>query len=321
MRVLLTDAIAPEGERLLAQHAEVVRAPDAGAETLRRLACDADGIIVRSKLPDDIFAAAPRLRAVLVHGTGTDIVPVADATASGVMVANLPGSNAQSVAEYCVMAMLILARNIAGIVRSLKTETWDQARALGAGTHEIAGMTLGIVGVGEIGARVARIARHGFGIRVLGYQRRLESLPPEAEAAELDELVRQSDFIVLTCPLTAQTHHLFGEARIARMKPSAWLINVSRGAVVQERALVAALEAKRIAGAMLDVYEHFRLAPGHALLSLDNVILTPHLAGMTLECSARMALAAAREMLRMLAGEPPQNFVNPQCLVKQGGML
>jgi D-3-phosphoglycerate dehydrogenase len=313
VRVLLTDPIAPEGEELLARSADVIRAPDAGAETLRRLARDADGIIVRSKLPDDIFAAAPRLRAVLVHGTGTDIVPVADATARGVMVANLPGSNAQSVAEYCAMAMLMLARNVISITDTLKTGTWDSARALGAHAHEIAGMTLGIVGVGEIGSRLTKIARHGFGMRVLGHQRRLDRLPADAQPMELNALVAAADFIVVTCPLTPQTHHLFDAARIAKMRPNAWLINVGRGAVVQETALVEALSEKRIAGAMLDVYEHFRLTPGHPLLSLDNVILTPHLAGMTVECNARMARAAAEEMLRMLAGETPHNFVNPQC--------
>jgi D-3-phosphoglycerate dehydrogenase len=313
VRVLLTDPIAPEGEDLLARSADVIRAPDAGADTLRRLARDADGIIVRSKLPDDIFAAAPRLRAVLVHGTGTDIVPLADATARGVMVANLPGSNAQSVAEYCVMAILMLARNVVGITQSLRTVGWDPARALGAGAHEVAGMTLGIVGVGEIGSRVAKIARHGFGMRVLGYQRRLDRLPADAQPVELNSLVAAADFIVVTCPLTPQTHHLFDAGRIAKMRSTAWLINVGRGAVVQETALVEALSEKRIAGAMLDVYEHFRLTPGHALLELDNVILTPHLAGMTVECNARMARAAAEEMLRMLAGETPHNFVNPQC--------
>jgi D-3-phosphoglycerate dehydrogenase len=312
VRVLLTDAIAPEGEALLARSAEVIRAPDASAETLRRLARDADGVIVRSKLPDDIFAVAPRLRAVLVHGTGTDIVPMADATARGVMVANLPGSNAQSVAEYCVMAMLMLARNVISITHTLKAAAWDPARALGAGTHEIAGMTLGIVGVGEIGSRVAKIARHGFGMRVLGHQRRLERLPPEAEPAALDALVAHSDFIVVTCPLTPQTRYLFDAPRIAKMKPTAWLINVGRGAVVQEEALIEALRTRRIAGAMLDVYEHYRLAPGHPLFALDNVVLTPHLAGMTIESRSRMSVIAAEEMLRMLAGEPPKNFVNPE---------
>ena len=311
-RVLIVDPIAPAGEALLARSAEIVRSPDSDPATIRRLARDADAIITRSKLPDDVFQAAPRVRAVAIHGTGTDLVPLADATARGVMVSNIPGGNAQSVAEYCVMAMLVLSRGIFKIVNSLKGDTWDQARSLGADTHEIAGMTLGVVGVGEIGKRVARICRQGFGMRVLGNQRRLERLPAEAEPSTLDDLLSVSDFVVITCPLNQDTHHLFNKARIEAMKPTAWLINVGRGPVVEEAALIDALRGRRIAGAMLDVYEHYRLPPGHPLFSLENAVLTPHLSGMTRESRARMSVAAAEEVLRMLAGERPKNFVNPE---------
>jgi len=311
-RVLLTDSIASAGEQLLASRTEVVRSPDSDPATIRRFARDVDGVIIRSRLPDDIFEAAPRLRAVVVHGTGTDLVPLAAATARGVMVANLPGANAQSVAEYCAMAMLMLARNILTITSALKARSWDEARLLGGGAREISGMTLGIVGVGQIGSRLAAICHRGFGMRVLGHQRRLDRLPAEAQAASLEELLSQSDFVVLACPLTRETHHLLNQQRIASMKPSAWLINVGRGPVVDEAALVDALRARRIAGAMLDVYEEYRLAPGHALFSLDNVILTPHLAAVTRESRGRASVAAAEEMLRMLAGENPKNFVNPE---------
>jgi D-3-phosphoglycerate dehydrogenase / 2-oxoglutarate reductase len=309
---LIVDPIAPKGEQVLSRAAEIIRAPDSAPDTIRRLARDADGVITRSKLPDDLFAVAPRVRAVAIHGTGTDLVPLAEATARGVMVSNIPGGNAQSVAEYCAMAMLVLARNVLAITNALRSDAWDAARALGAGTHEIASLTLGIVGVGEIGKRLARIAQRGFGMRVLGNQRRLDRLPAEAEPAALDDLVAASDFVVVTCPLTKETHHLFNRERFARMKPSAWLVNVGRGAVVQEEALIEALRARRIAGAMLDVYEHYRLEPGHPLFALDNVVLTPHLAGMTIESRSRMSEAAAEEMLRMLTGEPPRNFVNPE---------
>jgi D-3-phosphoglycerate dehydrogenase len=288
----------------------VVRSPDSSHETIRSLAREADGVITRSKLPDDLFSAAPRVRAVAIHGTGTDLVPLADATARGVPVSNIPGGNAQSVAEYAVMAMLMLARNTPQILQSLKKDSWDEARALGAGSHEIAGMTAGIVGVGEIGTRAARICHHGFGMRVLGYQRRLDQLPAEALQTQLDDLVAQADFVLVTCPLTPETHHLFDAQRIGRMKKTAWLINTGRGAVVHEEALIDALRAKRIAGAMLDVYEHYRLPPGAPLLALDNAILTPHLAGMTVESRARMGVAAAEEMLLMLEGKPPKNWVN-----------
>ncbi len=308
--MLLTDPIAPEGEAALARGAAVVRAPDSSADTIRRLAREADGVITRSKLPDDLFDAAPRVRAVVVHGTGTDLVPLAAAAKRGVPIANLPGSNAQSVAEYCVMAMLMLARNIYPVVQSLRSGTWDDARALGAANHEIAAMTLGVVGVGEIGKRVALICRRGFGMRVLGHQRRLDRLPPEAEGANLTTLLRESDFVVVTCPLTRDTRHMFNRDTLAAMKPTAWLINVGRGAVVQEEALIETLREKRIAGAMLDVYEHYRLEPGHPLFDLPNAVLTPHFAGMTRESRARMGVAAAEEMLRMLAGEPPRNPVH-----------
>jgi len=316
-RVLLSDAIAPAGEDLLSKTTTVIRAPDSAPATLKRLAADVDGIIIRSKLPDDIFAAAPRLRGVVVHGTGTDLVPIESATAHGVMVANLPGINAHSVAEYCAMAMLMLARGILPILETLRNKTWDEARVLGGGAREIAALTLGVVGVGEIGGRLAKIAHNGFGMRVLGHQRRLDRLPVEAQPSDLPELLSNSDFVVLACPLTAQTRYLINPKTLGLMKPTAWLINVGRGPIVQETALIEALRGKRIAGAMLDVYEHYRLEPGHPLFSLDNVILTPHLAAVTKESRARASVAAADEMLRILRGERPRNLVNPEVLKKE----
>ena len=312
MKVLLVDPIDPSGVNLLRQSAEVLLCEETSFEGIRRDARDADAIITRSRLPDDIFVAAPRLRAAMIHGTGMDLVPLASATERGVAVARIPGGNAQSVAEYCVMAMLVLGRNFSEIDKSMRLKPWDETRALGAKAHEIAAMTVGIVGVGEIGKRVAKVCRNGFGMRVLGHQRRLDQLPPEAEPSDLDRLVMESDFVVVTCPLTPETHHLFDRNRLLKMKSTAWLINVGRGAVVEEAALVEALRKRTIAGAMLDVYEHYRLEPGHPLLSLENAVLTPHLAGMTQESRKRMGAAAAEETLRMLAGERPKNFVNPE---------
>lgn len=310
--VLLTDPIAADGESLLEETAQVIRAPDSSPETIRRLAKDADGVIIRSKLPDDIFEVAPRLKAVCVHGTGTDLVPLASATQRGVMVANLPGANAQSVAEYCVLAMLMLARNVMWITSAMRTRPWDEARKGAAPALELQGATVGIVGVGEIGKRVARICRQGFGMTVLGFQRNLSRLPPEAQPSGLEDLLRKSDYVVIAAPLNKDTHHLFNTRTLALMKKTAWIVNVGRGAVIDESALVEFLREKRIAGAMLDVYEQYRIGPGHALFSLDNVILTPHLAGGTVQSRSRASVAAAREMLRMLSGEPPLNLVNPE---------
>jgi D-3-phosphoglycerate dehydrogenase len=308
------DPIALEGEKLLREKANVVHSPDSSPDTIRRLAKDADGIIIRSKLPDDIFETAPRVKAVAIHGTGTDLVPLEKASKHGVMVSNLPGVNAQSVAEYCAMAMLMLARNIVAITSALRSEPWDEARKRGIVAWELAGTTVGIVGVGEIGKRVARICRQGFDMKILGHQRRLDRLPPDAQGASLEELLRESDFVVLACPLTPETRHLMNRKTIGLMKPAAWLINVGRGAVIDEQSLIAALKNQAIKGAMLDVYEHYRLPPEHELFKLDNVILTPHLAAVTRQARARASVAAAAEMLRMLAGERPYNLVNPEAL-------
>jgi D-3-phosphoglycerate dehydrogenase len=319
MRVLLVDPIDPSGVNLLRERAEVVVCKEASFDGIRRDAHDSDAIITRSRLPDDFFEFAKRIKAVTIHGTGLDLVPIKAASERGIPVANIPGGNAQSVAEYCVLAMLMLGRNAFEITSKIRTQPWDETRALGAKAHEIGAMTAGIVGVGEIGKRVARICRNGFGMHVLGNQRRLDRLPPEAEPADLDKLVAESDFVVVTCPLTPETKHLFNRKRISGMKNTAWLINVGRGAVVEEAALIEALQKKTIAGAMLDVYEHYRLEPGHPLLLLDNAILTPHLAGMTQESRKRMGAAAAEETLRMLAGERPNNFVNPEVWDKFNG--
>jgi len=312
LKILLIDPIDPSGVALLRSEAEVLECSEASFDGIRRDAADVDAVITRSRLPDDFFEHAKKIKAVMIHGTGLDLVPLKAASERGIPVANIPGGNAQSVAEYCVMSLLVLSRNFPEIHSSIRTKQWDATRLLGAKAHEIAAMTVGIVGVGEIGRRVAKICASGFGMRVLGHQRRLDRLPPEAEAVSLDNLVRESDFVVVTCPLTPETHHLFNKKMLSKMKRASWLINVGRGAVVEEAALVEALQEKRIAGAMLDVYEHYRLAPGHPLFSLDNAVLTPHLAGMTQESRRRMGAAAAEETLRMLAGEKPKNFVNPE---------
>ncbi len=316
MRVLLVDPIDPAGVHLLREKCEVLLCKEASFDGIRRDARDADAVITRSRLPDDFFAAAVKMKAVTIHGTGLDLVPIGAATERGIPVANLPGGNAQSVAEYCVLAMLMLARNSFEITTKIRTHPWDEARGLGVKAHEIAAMTVGIVGVGEIGTRLAKICRHGFGMRVLGNQRRLDRLPAEAEAMDLERLIAAADVVVVTCPLTPETHHLFNRQKFALMKNSAWLINVGRGAVVEESALIEALQHRTIAGAMLDVHEHYRLEPGHPLLALDNAVLTPHLAGMTQESRQRMGTAAAAETLRMLAGERPLNFVNPEAWEK-----
>ena len=312
-KLLLTNPVHPDADALLAASVDLLVAPDVAPDTLRRLAGDVDGIVVRSKLPDDILAHAPLLKGIVRHGVGLDFIPVAAATAAGVPVANLPGSNTQAVAEYVIGALLALRRPLAGLDATLRRDGWAAARPLADGTGEIAGSTLGILGVGEIGRRVAAIAGNGFGMRVLGASRTLANLPDGVEPADLDRLFADSDAVVVACPLNEATRGMVDARLIGLMKPHALLINVARAAVVDTAALVAALHERRIGGAAVDVHDVQPLAPDAAILAAPNVLATPHVAGVTATSLRAMSMGAAEEMLRILAGERPKNLVNPDC--------
>lgn len=313
-RVLLTGPMDPEGERLIAEVAEVVLAPDAQPGTLRRLVAEADVLVVRSALPADLFEHAPRLRGVVRHGVGVDMIPMAAANARRIPVANVPGSNRNAVAEHAIGAVSMLRRRTAQMDVLLRHAGWDASRALADEAGELHDQVLGVVGVGGIGTRIAEIAHHGYGMRVLGHQRRLDTLPAFVEGVGLDALLARSDAVVLACPLTESTRGLIDARRLALMPRHAVLVNVARGAVVVEDALVAALQARRIGGAALDVFDEQPLRDGHPLLSLDNVVLTPHAAGLTRQSMRCMSLGAAEEVLRLLAGQVPRNLVNAASL-------
>ena len=310
MLVALTDPIDPAGEALLRAAGHEVRLPEAGG--LDALLTRADAVVVRRKLPDDLSRRAPRLLAAVRQGVGVDMIPVENCTASGVLVANVPGANADSVAEFAMAQMLAAARRAEAMHAALLAEGWERARARTAAAFELHGRTLGIVGVGAVGRRLAEIAAHGFRMRVLGHRRDRDALPPEASYAALDELFAGSDFVVLACPLTDATRGLASAALIGRMQPGAWLLNLARGPVVDGAALLDALREGRIGGAALDVFDEQPLAPDHPLRALPNVLLTPHAAGLSREAVVRMSTGAAEEAVRILRGERPRNLVNPE---------
>ncbi len=310
-RVLLTNPIHPDLQPVLAQHCEVVLAPDTSAPTLARLIADADAVVVRAQLVPTIFDHAPRLRAVVRHGVGLDMIPVEAATAKGIPVANLPGSNTQAVVEYCLAAMLHLRRNLAGIDRQLRGDGWAQARPLADGAAELGRSVCGIVGVGAIGSRLASAAS-ALGMRVLGLARRPETLPPGVEAVDRNTLFRESDVVVLCCPLNDQTRGLVSAEVLASMKPTALIINVSRGPVVETAALVDALRAGRLGGAALDVHDQQPLTGQEAVFDAPNLLLTPHIAGITGTSMRAMSEGATATVLALLRGERPANVVNPQ---------
>ena len=311
-KVALTNPSVPVGEEIIKAVADLVVAPDIRPDTLRALAADCDVLVVRTKLPDDIFERPHRLKGVVRHGAGVDLIPMESATKLGIPVANVPGANAQTVAEYVVATMLMLSRATHRMDALVRTKGWETARVISDEGVELAGKTVGIVGVGAIGQVVARICGAGFGMQVTGFQRNMGKLMKGVTGVALDKLFAESDFIVLACPLTPETKGLASKARIASMRRNAVLVNVSRGPVVDEAAITEALLHRRIRGAALDVFDKQPLAPGHPLMALDNVVLTPHQAGLTVEAVERMSEGAAQETVRLLRGEKPVNLVNPE---------
>ena len=311
-KVVLTNPTVPIGENIIKAIADLVVAPDIKPDTLRSMAADCDVLIVRTRLPDDIFERPHRLKGVVRHGAGIDMIPMASATRLGIPVANVPGANAQTVAEHVVTTMLMLSRATHRMDALVRTKGWDHARVLSDDGVELSGKTVGIVGVGAIGQIVARICRDGFGMQITGFQRNLGKLPNGVNATTLDRLFAESDFIVLACPLTPETKGIASSARIASMRRHAVLVNVSRGPVVDEPAITEALLHRRIRGAALDVFDKQPLETDHPLMALDNVVLTPHQAGLTVEAVERMSEGAARETVRLLKGEKPLNLVNPE---------
>lgn len=310
-RILLTSPIHPQMHELLAKECEIIVAPDTEAATFKRLVRDVDGLIVRNQLPPDIFDEVERLRAVVRHGVGLDMIPVSAATQKRIAVANLPGCNSQAVAEYCIAGMLGLRRNLVGMNVSLRQNGWAKARPLADQYTELGNSTLGIVGVGSIGKLVARMAI-GLGMDVLGLTRTPKGLPSGIKAVDKETLFRQSDAVVLTCPLTEQTRNLVDRSTIDSMKTHAIVINVSRGPVVDTDALILALREGRLGGAVLDVFDSQPLSGREAVFDCPNLILTPHCAGLTQSSSYNTSKWAVQTILALMQNQRLENVVNPE---------
>jgi D-3-phosphoglycerate dehydrogenase / 2-oxoglutarate reductase len=315
-RILLTQSIHPLAQARLARLAEVLVAPDTSADTLRRCAKGCAAIVVRAPLPEDLFDAAPSLLGAVRHGAGVDMIPIAAATAHGVLVANVPGVNAGSVAEHVVWSMLHLARQRTAMevqVRRFGDAGWARARALADTGFELAGRSLGLIGYGHVGRCIARLCAQGLGMHVLAHTRSQRGDDAAgAQRVPLPDLLQRSDFVVLACPLTEQTRGLIGAPELALMRPGAFLINVARGPVVEEGALIEALQAGRLAGAALDVFDVQPLPAAHPYRHLQQVLLTPHVAGITQDSMLRMGYAAAQAVEQLLQGTVPGNCLNPE---------
>ncbi len=273
--------------------------------------------LLTEKVNEELLRAAPKLRIVANVAVGYDNIDVDACTKRGVVATNTPGVLDETTADFAWALLFAVARRVAEgeqLARSGNWKGWNLDQLCGA---DVWGKTLGIVGFGRIGRAVARRAS-GFQMKVL-YSDAVRA-PKEVEASlnaefrDLNALLAESDFVSVHVPLLPETHGLFNAPRFYRMKPTAFFINTSRGPVVDEAALVAALENKRIAGAALDVFENEPFI--HPGLKRSNVVLTPHLASASIETRTKMAVMAAENVLALFQGQRPRNILNPEIFKK-----
>ncbi len=320
-KVLVTGPIPEEALHLLRSSPSIElvgpRVPPFGRSRLIAAARGVDGILATFTDRVDVeVLATPSLRVVANVGVGFDNIDVQAATQRGIMVTNTPHpALVETTADAAWALILAVARRVVEGDRWVRSGRWRRLSLDLLLGHDVHGATLGIVGVGRIGQAVARRAR-GFGMRILLHGRQADPHIAEevgGEWVELVELLRRSDFVSLHVPLTAETHHMIGQRELAMMKPTGYLVNTARGPVVDEAALVEALDQGRIAGAGLDVYENEpRVSPG--LKATGRAVLLPHLGSATIATRRAMALMAVENLVEALAGRRPPNLVNPEVL-------
>jgi D-3-phosphoglycerate dehydrogenase len=312
--VVLCGLIHPAGIDRLEREARVVITQDLTEDGVVHEAREAEAILFRTKpaCTERLMASCPRLKVVGRYGVGLDTVDLGAATQLAIAVVHAPSANSDSVAEHAVMLMLCCAKKTIAIDRATRRGEWRGEYS--RGITELKGATLGIIGVGNIGRQVARIAR-GFEMTVLGFDPYVPSDELERTevepVADLDNLLARADIVTCHTPLTAETHHLINARTIARMKDGAIFINTSRGKVQDERALFEALAAGRLRAAGLDVWEEEPAPVDNPLLTLENVVCTAHVAGISETADRDIAVTVASEILRVLRGEKPKVLGNP----------
>lgn len=276
--------------------------------------CKAEVILAGNvvQFTEEMFSSLPKLKLIAKLGVGLDMIDIPAATRHGVMICNTPGSNDVAVAEQTFAMLLAYLRQIIRCDAGMRKGLWEQAAIMGT---EIAGKTLGIIGLGTIGRRVATRAV-GFEARVIAH----DPFWPEEFAAKhgierktLPEVMAESDFVCVHCPLTKETANCISTKELALMKPAALLVNMARGGIVDEEALLETLKAKRIAGAILDAFSQ-EPPVNSPFASLDNVLLSPHNGAFTVDAMTKMDTGAMNQILDYLDGKTPKNLRNPEVL-------
>jgi len=321
-RVFVTRVIAQEALDQIAQFTEMEVWPEEVPppyEVFLEKARDAEGLVtlVTDRVDAALMDAAPKLKVVSNMAVGYDNISIAEATKRHIVVGNTPGVLTETTADLAFTLLMAAARHVVEAdnhTRKGRWKTWGPKILLGQDIHNA---TLGIIGLGRVGAEVAKRGR-GFNMKVLYYdeirrseeerQLGVEYIP------ELAKLLSRADFITVHVPLLPQTHHLIGAAEFALMKPTAIFINTSRGPVVDQRALYEALKSGQIFAAAIDVTEVEPISPDDPLLTLDNITITPHIASASFTTRKNMALLAAENLLAGLRGKTPPNCVNPEAL-------
>jgi len=319
-RVLLPHTVEQEAVSLLeSANVEVILAPDKKPEIVAPLLKGVQGVILRTGIffSKDLMNQADDLWVIARTGAGVDNVDVPSATGKGILVTSVPGANTRTVAEHALALILALMKQLPRLDREVRQDNFGiRYKNL---PRDLTGKILGLVGLGKIGAEVARMCHQSFDMHILAYD---PYLHPEVQNnfkswvkfCELEKLFKTSDIISLHIPLSPATQKMIGARELGWMKPSAYMINASRGGVIDEEALIQCLKEKRIAGAGLDVFAHEPLERDNPLKELDNVILTPHIGGLTLECGIRVSVLAAQTVLDVLQGKRPNGMVNPEVL-------
>jgi len=310
MQILVTDSIAEEGLEILHKHAQVDVKLKLTSEELKTAIGNYDALIVRSgtKVPAEIIEAGKKLKVIGRAGVGIDNIDVDAATKEGIVVINTPTSNTISAAEHTIALMLALARGIPKADSQLKSGVWQREKLVGT---ELRNKTLGIIGLGNIGSEVAKHART-FEMRIIAHDPFISTNYAhtlKVSLISLDRLFKESDFITLHVPLTASTENLIGVGELAKMKPTALIINTARGGLVDEEAVAKAIKDGKIAGAAFDVFSTEPLTAS-PLFKDDKIIVTPHLGASTIEAQANIAKDVAEQVLTVLQGQSSRYAVN-----------
>lgn len=309
MKIYVLDAISEEAMDLMAEVHTVVRWDDPAADNWPE---DADAVINRTKpATAEQIRAARKLKLFIKHGIGVDHIDLKAAEECGIAVCNTPGTNSQPVAELAIMATIATARNATAAERALRIGQAGEPFNWRGG--EIAGKRVGLIGLGNIGKRVAAIFANGFGCAVSAYDPYIgDGLFNELSVQRrqsLEELLPEIDILSIHCPLSDETHHMLNATTLALMPRGSLLVNTARGGIVNDMDLADALESGHLTAAAIDVFESEPVDPSHRLLSLPNVVATPHIGAHSHESGRRSGMAVVDLVLDALEGNPPRNRI------------